>query len=208
MYLLKFLSMLATSTIFHQQTITNHWHSDSQSNFKVHKWQSHTAHQNSQSNNYAATWPSDNWASTLVGEIHWGFYSKIMKSNQKSATNFQGKKELMHNGLKKKERTKENRISEDSYHLETRKKSWRKEEKNKNKRNPSHYGSWSLPSQLVSSKSGWTETNKISSQVLQTWVCMRWLHNLLQMKVKKEESGKKVERKRGVGCSEGILFGK
>lgn len=46
-----------------------------------------------------------------------------MKSNQKSATNFQGKKELMHNGLKKKERTKENRISEDSYHLETRKKS-------------------------------------------------------------------------------------
>lgn len=136
------------------------------------------------------------------------FYSKIVKSNQKSATNFLGKKELMHNGLKKKERKKENRISEDSYHLETRQKSWRKEEKNKNKRNPSHYGSWSLPSQLVSSKSGWTETNKISSQVLQTWVCMRWLDNLLQMKVKKEERGKNVERKGGFGCSEGILFGK
>jgi len=28
------------------------------------------------------------------------------------------------------------------------------------------------------------------------------------MKVKKEESGKKVESKKGFGCSEGILFGK
>jgi len=37
---------------------------------------------------------------------------------------------------------------------------------------------------------------------------MRWPDNLLQMKVKKEESGKKVERKIGFGCSEGILFGK
>jgi hypothetical protein len=36
---------------------------------------------------------------------------------------------------------------------------------------------------------------------------MRWLDNLLQMKVKKE-SGKKVESKKGFGCSEGILFGK
>jgi len=28
------------------------------------------------------------------------------------------------------------------------------------------------------------------------------------MKVKKEECGEKVERKKGFGCSEGILFGK